>query len=299
MDGRLLLDTFTSNYDTVMAVWSENLAPVACNDDFNGVQSSIEAQVIAGKTYFIEIGQKGSVLNALQDRNPESATLNLQNGGTLVFHLNLIPPDFIFEDDFESCNLRLWKQRQLDGGDLSAGHAPMSGDCAVIAVIDDNNPLFVGDLTPVAEPRYRVRFYFHPNSISMVSGDSHTIFQGYRQSADLVLTVEFRRYLGKYQLRAGLKRDDGTWRRTSWYAISNSIHFIELNWWASTSKSASNGGLTVWIDEIQKFTATAVDNDTKRIDKVRMGPSASIDPGTRGTYYFDRFKSTRGTPIGP
>ncbi len=41
------------------------------------------------------------------------------------------------------------------------------------------------------------------------------------------------------------------------------------------------------------------DNDTRRIDRVRLGAVAGIDTGTRGTYYFDAFESRRQTAIGP
>jgi len=42
-----------------------------------------------------------------------------------------------------------------------------------------------------------------------------------------------------------------------------------------------------------------MDNDTRRIDRVRLGAITGIDAGTRGTYYFDAFMSRRQTYIGP
>ncbi|HSL29655.1 MAG TPA: hypothetical protein VK900_10680, partial [Anaerolineales bacterium] len=62
---------------------------------------------------------------------------------------------------------------------------------------------------------------------------------------------------------------------------------------------ASNGGLTIWIDESPRSSLTTIDNDTRRIDRVRLGAVAGIDDGTRGTYYFDAFESRRATYIGP
>ena len=41
-----------------------------------------------------------------------------------------------------------------------------------------------------------------------------------------------------------------------------------------------------------------IDNDTRRIDEVRLGPWALVDSGTSGTYYFDAFESRRESYIG-
>jgi len=62
---------------------------------------------------------------------------------------------------------------------------------------------------------------------------------------------------------------------------------------------ANNGSLTLWIDNVQRANLTAVDNDTRRLDRVQWGAVEGVDSGTRGTYYFDAFESRRQTNIGP
>jgi hypothetical protein len=42
-----------------------------------------------------------------------------------------------------------------------------------------------------------------------------------------------------------------------------------------------------------------VDNDTRRIDRIRLGAVSGLDSGTSGIYYFDAFESHRQTYIGP
>lgn len=58
-NGNLLIDTFGSNYDTVLAVWTGvrgALHSERCNDDVNGTpQSAIELDVAAGTNYYIEV----------------------------------------------------------------------------------------------------------------------------------------------------------------------------------------------------------------------------------------------------
>jgi hypothetical protein len=62
---------------------------------------------------------------------------------------------------------------------------------------------------------------------------------------------------------------------------------------------ANNGGLTFWIDGVQQADLTGVDNDTRRIDHVRLGAASGVDNVTRGTCFFDTFESRRSTYIGP
>jgi len=167
------------------------------------------------------------------------------------------------------------------------------------AVIDDNNAMYVTDDTPNAEPRYRARFYFDPNSIAMASNNTHFIFRGYSGISTIVLRVQFRFSSGHFQLRAALRDDGSTWIDTSWFTISDAPHAIELDWRAATGVGTNNGGLTLWIDGTEIAEFTTIDNDMRRIDRVRLGVPAGVDGTTRGTYYFDAFESRRRTYIGP
>ncbi|MCI0551693.1 MAG: metallophosphoesterase [Anaerolineae bacterium] len=208
--------------------------------------------------------------------------------------------DLIFADGFESGNLSAWTSSSTDLGDLSVSTAAaLIGIQGLRALIDDSNTIYVTDDRPITEPRYRARFYFDPNSIPMASGDAHFIFKGFVGTSTEVLRVEFRQFSGAYQLRAALLNDSSTWINTNWFAISDAAHSIELDWQAATAAGANNGSLTLWIDGVQQQVLTGVDNDTRRIDRARLGALTGIDAGTRGTYYFDAFESRRQNYIGP
>jgi hypothetical protein len=168
------------------------------------------------------------------------------------------------------------------------------------ALLDDNNSIFVIDDRPTAEMRYRARFYFDPNSLPMTIGDTHLIFQGFTGSGTtLVLQVEFRYQATGYEVRALLMNDAKVWIPTNWIPISDASHSLELDWRAATAAGTNNGGLTFWVDGVQQADLASVDNDTRRIDQVRLGALTGIDTGTRGTYFFDAFESRRLTYIGP
>jgi hypothetical protein len=226
------------------------------------------------------------------------------NGTAQSIWLNHVssPGDIIFANSFndDNCFLTEWTACADDGGDLEFNGPPLieGGDVSMSIRVDDNNVVYITSDHPNAETRYRARFYFDPNSISMANGDLHRFFYGYSGSSKIVLRLEFRRNSNTYQIRPGLLNDGGSWVNGTWVTITDAPHSIEIDWRAATAVGANNGGLTLWIDGVQKANLTA-DNDTLRIDRVRLGAVNGIDAGTRGTYYFDAFESRRQTYIGP
>jgi hypothetical protein len=208
--------------------------------------------------------------------------------------------DLIFANDFETGNLAAWTGSVTDAGDLSVtSAAALVGTKGMQAVIDDANLIYVTDDSPNSEPRYRARFYFDPNSIAMASGDNHRIIVAYAGTSTAVIRCEFRYYSGAYQVEFLVLNDSGSWQSTNWFTISDAKHSIEFDWKAATAVGASNGYLTLWIDGTQQANLTGIDNDTRRVDRVRLGAIYGIDTGTRGTYYFDDFVSRRQNYIGP
>jgi len=164
-------------------------------------------------------------------------------------------------------------------------------------IINDTTNMYTIDDTPNAEPYYRARFYFDPNSISMVDSSAHYIFVGY--DANAVFNMDFRVFGGSYQIRLRQQNDSFSTSSTAWVTISDAPHFIEMEWWAATAVGANNGGVTLWVDGVQAGSLSGLDNDTRRIDQVRFGAASGIDAGTLGTYYLDAFESRRQTYIGP
>ena len=209
--------------------------------------------------------------------------------------------DLIFADSFESGSFSAWTSSTIDLGDLSvSASAALTGSQGMQGLIDDANAIYVTDDRPVAEPRYRARFYFDPNSITMASGDAHIIYSSLMGTSTAVLRMEFGRTSTDYQLRVRVLLDDGvTWVNTNWVTISDAPHFIEFDWQAATTAGANNGALVFWVDGTQQASLTGVDNDTLRVDRVRLGSITGMDATTSGIYYFDTFESRRQTYIGP
>jgi hypothetical protein len=234
--------------------------------------------------------------------------MELHGDADLVFIARLTPTptdDLICQDGFESGDFSAWTNFSSDFGDLStalgAAGYPIAGGRTLRLRLDDNVPIGVRDEIPASEDRYQARFFFKPNSIVMGEDENHVIFFGY-SGADLrrpVLRLELRYHSGSYQLRAALFDDTTTWRTGNWQNIINDVHLIAVNWYAATGDGDNNGSLRLWTEDGLISMITGVDNDTRRIDTVRLGAIAGIDNGTRGTIFFYRFESRRLTYVEP
>ena len=160
--------------------------------------------------------------------------------------------------------------------------------------------MYVQDDSPSAETRYRSRFRFDPNSITMTSGNAHYLFYGYAGASTQVLRLEFRctgggcpSGGGSYQIQAELVNTATTWTSTGWFTLTDAPHNIEFDW-----QRGASGSLTLWLDGAQQANVTGVNNSTRVMDMVRLGPVNGIDTATRGTYFLDSFDSRRYNYIG-
>ncbi len=208
--------------------------------------------------------------------------------------------DLIFADGFESGNLSAWTSSKTNSGNLSVTTAAaLRGTYGLQAIIVNTTSIYVRDDTPNNEPRYRARFYFDPNSVTMASGDAHLIFVGKTISGTDVFRVWFRFSGSVYQVRANLVDNGTTYTSTAYYTISDAPHSIEIDWAAATAAGANDGYISLWIDGVLEQTMSGINNDTRRVDEVRLGPAAGIAASTSGTEYFDAFESRRQSYIGP
>jgi hypothetical protein len=135
----------------------------------------------------------------------------------------------------------------------------------------------------------------------MSQSASHVLFFGY--SGDYltrpVVQVELLYANAGYHVRAGLLNDSITWRNGSWLRIGDGVHLLELDWRAASAPGANDGALSFWLDGVLRSSLTGVDNDTRRVERVRLGAVAGVDEHTRGVYFTDAFESRRASAIGP
>ena len=212
--------------------------------------------------------------------------------------------DLIFQDGFEYGSLSPWSlSSQTDGGDLAitatAKLTPTGR--GLEAVVDDTNSVYVADDTPTDENRYRARFRFDPNGFNPGEEQAHfrtRIFILFEDGPRRLAAIVLKRQGGLYSLAARARLDDGSQADTPFFTISDAPHTIELDWQRSSSPSANNGFLQLWIDGALLGNLTALDNNLSSVDFVRMG-ALSVKGGAFGTLYFDELESRRQSYIGP
>jgi len=209
--------------------------------------------------------------------------------------------NYLFDDPFEwTSDFSNWSAKQTDNGDLHYDPAAMLvGTQGLAVVIDDNKPLYLLDETPWSEWTYSAAFFFDPNSIVMKNANVHNIFVE-RDGAGLAINiVQFRRYANAYQLRFQTRTDGTKYVNTPWQTIGDGPHRLTIGWSAATGPGHKNGSYTFGIEPYPNISGSwwwfkyNIDNDTRRIDSVLLGPSSGIDKQTRGTYYLDGFDSWR------
>lgn len=202
--------------------------------------------------------------------------------------------DLIFKDGFESGNFSAWNLSATNSGNLSVStNAAMVGTYGLQAVFTNTTVMYVQNDSPNAETRYRARFYFDPNSISMASGTYSYLLQGHDTSKLVILFVQLYRSSTGYQLRARAHDSVvGNYVNTPYVTITDALHYVEVDW-------GSDGHLTFWIDGVQQGNFTGLNNSTYRMESVRFGAPYMSSTPLSGSYYLDAFESRRQTYIGP
>jgi len=228
-----------------------------------------------------------------------TATFTPTSTNTPTFTPTVVP-NLIFADGFESGSFSAWSSSVTNNGALSVSSAAAMVQTYGMRVgINKNTSIYATDTSPVNEARYRARFYFNPNGITMANGNAHYLFYGLTSGGVVTVRVEFGWSGTSYRIRAALSNNSTTFTNSAWFNISNAPHYIEFDWQAAFAPGVSNGGLTLWIDGVQRANLTGISNDARRIESVRLGAVAGIDTGTRGATYIDAFQSNRQSYIGP
>lgn len=207
----------------------------------------------------------------------------------------LARPEEIFNADFESGALAEWSSAITDGGDLSVtADSANQSDYGLQAAINDTNALKLSDSSPADETRYRAKFSFHPNSLSMENHANHVIFEGADDDrGTTVFQIELFYENGVYQLRPRVKNDAYAFVNGAKQTITNDWHILEIEWQTSSAPTANDGFLSFWIDGTLVETIGALDLDAFRLDQIKLGAVSGIDATTSGAVFFDDFVSTR------
>lgn len=160
---------------------------------------------------------------------------------------------------------------------------------------------YVRDYLPSQTARYRARFYFSPQFISMAEGNLHGIFvlQSGVPPYSGVAKIQLRKSGGLFQVRLRAFQDNASTLDGAWRTIeSTETTAIELDWKGSVG-TANDAFAKLWIDgALTDVLGAPFDASDLRVGVANLGIVDGLDAGTFGTHLFDGFESRTATYIG-
>ncbi len=207
----------------------------------------------------------------------------------------------IFADGFESGDFSAWFGLNTGNGDLYVcAAAAMEGSYGACVDVVSQKRKQMWDQSMTDASRYRTRFYFDPNGLSMGNNEKIRLMQ-LRTGVDTIRPafVQVRYIGGGYEIRMRAQTDAGVTLSGSWYPIADAAVAIEIDWMAATGDGDDNGYVTLWLNGVEMGTISGIDNDTLRVNEVKLGFTSRL--GTKiisGTFYLDAFVSTLADYIG-
>jgi hypothetical protein len=217
-------------------------------------------------------------------------------------YMRSVDSDIIFRDGVEGRDTSHWTTTVNNAGLAVNGTAAMASTTRGIQVTANGTlSQYVQDDSPTVEPRYRVRFYFNPNSFDTGEAQGHhrtRIFIGFNGGGQRAIALVLRRQGGVYAIEGRIRQNDGSRVDSGFVTISNAAHFIEFDW-VKSGVGLGNGSFNVSVDGASvSSTGNVILNDAQTIESGRLG-GLSIKTGAAGSMFFDQFLSRRVFPCGP
>lgn len=97
----------------------------------------------------------------------------------------------------------------------------------------DGNELSLWEGRPLNETRYRARFAFDPNSLTLPGYQQLELFNALGSGFERQFVLQMRFASGEYQLRLAAYLDTGSYVETDWLPISDAPHNLELDYQAA------------------------------------------------------------------
>jgi hypothetical protein len=208
----------------------------------------------------------------------------------------LTPTNTMFSDGFESGDLTAWADPETYDGDLTLSTAAaFTGNYGLQAIIDDTTEMFLYHQLPIGSEHFVARFNFDPNSIDIPDRQGFFIFGGERlidENTDdyyWVFCLYLQKIDGEYRL--SLCGEDSKLTESKSVGIQDGWNLLTIEWHSSSSVSADDGYMKLWIndDPIPRSTAEALTFDPILISNFEFVIRGNLK-NVYGTIYFDEFE---------
>jgi hypothetical protein len=202
----------------------------------------------------------------------------------------------LFNVGHETGDLSEYDSTVVDGGDLSAaGGAALAGTSYGLQVVVDDTTAIYGEMDFSPPASYlRFRFYVDPNGFT-VNDSQYAVLA--RPIPYNMVEVVLSHSGAAYWIAFNLYDDSGSYLGTEFVEVTDDAHYVEV----LITRGAGSGAYQAWVDGVEAFEETDVDNDSRFDSLSGLVIGAVSFLGTpSGTYYLDEFVARNdNTEIGP
>ena len=141
----------------------------------------------------------------------------------------------------------------------------------------------------------RLSFRYDPNSKTMATNDRYVLVQAL-DGSNTVFTAEIQDDGTNYEVRVTRYTDAAATASTAFYDLSDAENTIRIDWESAIDAGTDTGKLALFIGGTLQEELLNIDNDTLRIDTLRVGFVSGVDAGTEGSFFVDEltFDSVSG-----
>lgn len=180
--------------------------------------------------------------------------------------------------------------------------AAFSGERGMRILMNNADPGYVEDGTPLALQRYRARFWINLDGLTVGSGETFDVLQGLNAADEIQFRVRVREVTGAKRLNLEVLLDNATTvvlDPAGEPVVPGGWSSIEIDWRAATAPGQNDGHFHLVLNGNVIPAVDGVDTDQRLVDKVRLGYVERIASGSiSGSFDIDEFVSREDDAIG-
>lgn len=198
----------------------------------------------------------------------------------------------------------VWSTAAFAAGVSVIPEAAYTGDRGMRILVNNLDPGYVVDDSPIALQEYRARFWINLNNLTLENGEEFDVFQALNSIDEVQFAVRIRRADPSNRLNVEVFDDSAAlseFTTNNEPLIAGGWNSIEIHWVAASGIGQDDGTFEVTFNGVAHPAITGLDTDQRQIDRVRLGlidPSGTDTLATNGSFDIDEFISRESDMIG-
>jgi hypothetical protein len=165
--------------------------------------------------------------------------------------------------------------------------AALSGSLGMELAVDGSNTVAYGELTgPAGEKLIMAEFLLDLNDYTMNAGDNHAIlFANFAGGSTFSVTLIENG--GVIEIFINHVQDAGNTSSGQFAVPFPGVSKISLEWSGADNPGDNDGYVRFYIDDVQRYSALNLDNDTRSVDTLFFGAVSAPNANNTGSYFMD------------